>query len=277
MNADTKLRFDGKRVLVVGGATGIGAAGAQLALALGGEVIVMDYAPIALEGVQRIKVNLAQRESIDAAIAELQAPLNVVFMCAGVAEGAPHIECINFVGHRYLLEKLMAEDRLRRGGAVCFISSSAGLGWEANFAELSELLNIQDFSAAADWMRTHGKANYMGTKQAVCAYVAGEALAFLKRGIRVNAICPGPTDTPLAQANQWLGGGSDFRDAAGIKPSDPMEQAYPIAFLCSDAASAITGVTLVSDQGWFNAGLVHSFPPATRIAEFLMGRKLSFT
>ena len=47
------FRFDGKRVLVVGGASGMGAAAASLALDAGAEVVVMDFAPIALDGVQR--------------------------------------------------------------------------------------------------------------------------------------------------------------------------------------------------------------------------------
>ena len=58
MNLADKFRYDGKRVLVVGGATGMGAAGAELALALGAKVIVMDYAEIALQGVQRIKLKV---------------------------------------------------------------------------------------------------------------------------------------------------------------------------------------------------------------------------
>lgn len=275
MKLEEKFRYDGKRVLVVGGATGMGAAGAELALALGAKVIVMDYAEVKLAGVERIQVNLAEKASIDTALAQVKGPLDAVFSCAGVADGTPGIECINFVGHRYLLEKLIADGRVSRGSAVCFISSSAGLGWEPQFAELSELLDTTDFDAAAEWLRAHNKANYMGTKQAMCAYIAREAFDLIKRGIRINAICPGPTDTPLAQANQWLGGGADFRAAAGVEASTPMEQAYPMVFLCSDAAAAITGITLVADLGWFNSGFVHTYPGATPIAEFLMGRKLN--
>ena len=65
-----------------------------------------------------------------------------------------------------------------------------------------------------------------------------QAFRFLKQGIRINAICPGPTDTPLAQANKemWLGFGADYRAEAGIEASTPLEQAYPLVFLCSDAA-----------------------------------------
>ena len=87
-------------------------------------------------------------------------------------------------------------------------------------------------------------------------------------------ICPGPTDTPLARANAevWLGMGADFREATGTEPSTPLEQAYPLVFLCSDAASAITGLTLVSDQGWASVGVTGAFPPTAQMAKFLTGR-----
>jgi len=262
----------------VGGATGMGAAAAELALSLGAEVVVMDYAPITLAGVKAVKVNLAEKASIDDAFGQIGGRVDALFSCAGIAEGTPGIERVNYVGQRYLLDRLMAANLIPRGGAICFISSSAGLGWEASFPEISEVLDIADFDAAAEWMRAHNKANYMGTKQAVCALVAREALNFLKRGIRINAICPGPTDTPLAQANreQWLGSGADYRQDAGVPPSTPLDQAYPMAFLCSEAATAITGITLLSDIGWFSAGLTGSFPAATPITEFLMSRPAAY-
>lgn len=274
MSFADKFRYEGKRVLVVGGATGMGAAGAELALELGAEVTVMDFAPIAQEGVGKIKLNLADKASIDAALAQLDGSYDAVFSAAGVADGTPGIESINFVGHRYLFESMIAQGKLGRGSSICFISSSAGLGWESRFAKLSELLDITDFDAAGAWLRDNEMANYMGTKQAVCAYVARSAFELIKQGIRINAICPGPTETPLADKHQWLSNGSDFREAAGIEASPPMEQAMPMAFLCSDAASAITGITLVADLGWFNAGYVHTFPPASPIAEWIFGRKI---
>ncbi|MDQ1701142.1 MAG: hypothetical protein QOF57_394, partial [Frankiaceae bacterium] len=87
-------------------------------------------------------------------------------------------------------------------------------------------------------------------------------------------ICPGPTDTPLAQANKdmWLGFGSDYRVEVGIEAATPIEQAYPLVFLCSDAASAITGTTVISDSGYMSSGITESFPAATPAAQFLLGR-----
>jgi NAD(P)-dependent dehydrogenase (short-subunit alcohol dehydrogenase family) len=268
------FRYDGKRVLVVGGATGMGAAAAELAQAAGAEVVVMDFAEVTLAGAKAIHVNLAERSSIDTAIDECGGKVDVLLSCAGVADGTPGIERINFIGHRYMIDQLMAAGMLGRGSAIGFISSAAGLGWEANLPEIQELLAIPDFDGAVAWVEEHGKADYMSTKQFMCAYVASQAFPFLKQGIRINAICPGPTDTPLAQANKdmWLGFGADYRGEVGIEASTPLEQAYPLVFLCSDAAAAITGITMITDAGYMSSGITGSFPGATAIANMLLFR-----
>jgi NAD(P)-dependent dehydrogenase (short-subunit alcohol dehydrogenase family) len=268
------FRFDGKRVLVVGGATGMGAAAAELALDAGAEVVVMDHAPVKLSGVKAIQVDLAQKASIDSAVDDCGGPVHVLLSCAGVADGTPGIERINFIGHRHLIDRMLDAEMLGRGATIGFISSAAGLGWEANLDELKELLETPDFDSAVAWVEEHEKANYMAMKQAICAYVASQAFPLLKRGIRINAICPGPTDTPLAQANKemWLGFGADFREEVGIEASTPMEQAYALLFLCSDAAVAINGITLITDAGYMSSGITGSFPNATMIAKVLMGR-----
>lgn len=268
------FRYDGKRVLVVGGASGMGAAAAQLVQDAGAEVVVMDFAEVRQPGVQAIHMSLAEKASIDAAVEECGGRLDAVFSCAGVADGTPGIERINFIGHRHLIDRLLEKGMLGRGSAIGFISSAAGLGWEANFAELQQLLDTPDFDAAVRWVEEHGKADYMSSKQAICAYVAREAFRFLKQGIRINAICPGPTDTPLAQANKemWLGFGADYRAELGIEASTPLEQAYPLVFLCSDAAAAITGITLISDSGYISSGITGSYPGATALANMLLFR-----
>jgi NAD(P)-dependent dehydrogenase (short-subunit alcohol dehydrogenase family) len=268
------FRYDGKRVLVVGAATGMGNATAQVARDAGAEVVGMDFAPIDIAGVKSIHVNLADQASIDAAVAELGGPVQVVFSCAGVADGTPGIEKINFIGHRYLINELVDRGWLTKGGAIGFISSAAGLGWEAALPELQEYLAVTDFDAASQWAKDHNHADYMWSKQTICAYVASEAMSLLKRGIRINAICPGPTDTPLAQANKemWLTFGADYRAEVGVEAATPLEQAYPLVYLCSDAASVITGIVMVTDSGYFSSAVTESFPPATPIANFLLGR-----
>jgi NAD(P)-dependent dehydrogenase (short-subunit alcohol dehydrogenase family) len=268
------FRFDGKRVLVVGGATGMGAAAAELALDAGADVVVMDYAGVKLSGAKAIHVNLAEKASIDAAIDECGGPVHALLSCAGVADGTPDIEKINFVGHRHLIERMLSGDVLGRGAAIGFISSAAGLGWEKNLEVLQELLATPDFDSAVAFIQERDMANYYWMKQAICAYVASQAFPMLKRGIRINAICPGPTDTPLAQANKevWLAFGADYREETGIQAATPMEQACPLLFLCSEAASAINGITLITDAGYMMSGITESFPAATMMAKVLMGR-----
>jgi NAD(P)-dependent dehydrogenase (short-subunit alcohol dehydrogenase family) len=266
--------FKGKRALVVGGATGMGAATAELVQDAGAEVVVMDRAEITLPGVKAISLDLSDKASIDAAVDECGGPIHALFSCAGVADGTAGIEKINFIGHRHLIDRLLAKRMLPPGSAIGFISSAAGLGWEPNLPLLNELLDTPDFDSAAQWVQEHGKADYMSMKQAICAYVARQAFPLLKEGIRINAICPGPTDTPLAQANKemWLGFGEDYRGEVGVEASTPLEQAYPLVFLCSDAAAAITGITMISDAGYMSSGITGSFPDATAIANLLLNR-----
>ncbi|MEX1009338.1 MAG: SDR family oxidoreductase [Acidimicrobiia bacterium] len=268
------FRYDGKRALVVGGATGMGAAAAQLVQDAGAEVVVMDYAEVTQPGVKSVHVNLAEKDSIDVAVDACGGTVDALFSCAGVADGTPGIERINFIGHRHLIDWLLERDMIPRGGAIGMISSAAGLGWEANLEELKELLAISDWHAAVKWVEEHGKADYMSMKQAMCAYVASQAHPMLKRGIRINAICPGPTDTPLAQANAevWLGFAADFRADVGVEPHTPLEQAYALVFLCSEAAAAINGQTIISDAGYLASGITGSFPDAAPVAQFLFGR-----
>jgi NAD(P)-dependent dehydrogenase (short-subunit alcohol dehydrogenase family) len=269
------FNYDGKRVVVVGAATGMGNAVAQLVKDAGAEVVAMDRATIELDDVTSIRVDLADKASIAAAVAECGGHVDALFSCAGVADGTPGIERINFIGHRQMINDMIAAGMLGRGSSIGLISSAAGLGWDAEaLAELLAFLDIDDFDEAAAWCVENGKADYRWSKQAVNTYVAREAFALLKQGIRINAILPGPTDTPLAQANAalWLGFGADYRAETGIEPFTPMEQAYPLVFLCSDAAKAISGATLVTDAGYFSSGITESFPPATGITKFLTGR-----
>jgi NAD(P)-dependent dehydrogenase (short-subunit alcohol dehydrogenase family) len=266
--------YKGKRALVVGGATGMGAAAAEVLVDAGADVVVMDRVEADIDGTSFIQVDLADKASIGAAVDECGGPVHAHLACAGVADGTPGLEKINFIGHRHMIDRMLDADMIPRGSAIGFISSAAGMGWEAALPWLNEYLAITDFDEASRWAVDNGQDHYMASKQAICAYVAREAMGLLRRGIRINAIMPGPTDTPLAQANAdlWLSFAADYREEVGTQPSTPLEQAYPLVFLCSDAATAINGMTIISDAGYTNSGLSGSFPNATGVVEFLMGR-----
>src|ERR1700722_14241584 len=78
MSGIEAFRYDRKRALVVGGATGMGAAAARTVAALGGEVVVMDYAKVDFPVAQFIEVDLRDRSAIDAALGELQGPIHAL-------------------------------------------------------------------------------------------------------------------------------------------------------------------------------------------------------
>ena len=269
-------RYQGKRAVVVGGATGMGAAVAEVVLDAGAEVVVMDRAEVKQAGVKAIQLDLADKASIEAAVDECGGPVHALFSCAGVADGTPGIEKINFLGHRYMIDRMIAAGMLSRGSAIGFISSAAGFGWEQNLDVLDDYLAITDFDEAVAWHERFGRADYMLSKLAINAYVARQAMPFLKQGIRINAILPGPTNTPLAQANadMWLTFGSDYREEVGIEPATPLEQAYPLVFLCSDAAAGVTGITMVTDAGYLESGMAGSFQPAADVVGFFRSKLL---
>ena len=250
----------------------MGAATAELVRDLGGEVVVMDFADITLAGVKAVRVDLRDKASIDAALDECGGPIHALFSCAGVADGTPGIEKINFIGHRHLIDRVLANGMFAAQAAIGMISSTAGLGWETRLDAIYEYLDTPDFDAAAAWIEARpALASYMWSKRAINAYVAREAMSMLRRGIRINAILPGPTDTPLARANaeMWLSFGSDYRDETGIEASTPMQQATALAFLCSDAAEYVNGITLITDAGYVSSGVAGSFGPAKEAVDFL--------
>jgi NAD(P)-dependent dehydrogenase (short-subunit alcohol dehydrogenase family) len=269
------FRYDGKRVLVVGGATGMGAAAAQTVSALGGEVVVLDYAPVEFAVAEAIKVDLREREAIDVALDQVDGPVDALFSAAGVADGTPGIMKINFIAHRHIIQKLLADGKLGRGSAVCMISSVAGLGWEGQLPTLLDFLETPDFESADAWIQAHeGTDSYGFSKQVMNCYVAFQAYPLLTQGVRINAICPGPTDTPLARANAdvWLGFAQDYRDATGTSHLVPDQMGNTMVFLNSEAASGISGVNLLVDTGHVMSSLTGSWAPGQPMMQMLMGR-----
>ena len=263
-------------MLVVGGATGMGDAAAQTPGALGAEVVVMDYAPINYEVAQAINVDLRDRGCIDSAIEAMDEPVNAIFSAAGVAEG-PDLMKINYIGHRHLIERMLADRQHPRGSAISYISSVAGIVWENDLPRLQEFLATPDFESADAWVKAHeseGIIHYGFSEQVINAYVATQAYPSLTKGVRINAICPGPTDTPLARADAglWLTFAQDYRDATGCQIHTPEQMGNAMVFLCSDAACAISGINLLVDNGHVMSSVTGSFAPGKPIIDLIMGR-----
>lgn len=254
MGAD-RFRWDGRHAVVVGGATGMGAAVGDLVADLGGSVTVLDVKDPTAAHDRFVPVDLRREASIDDAVAAIEAPAHAVFSCAGVAEG-PDVVTINFIGHRHLVEALLARDALPAGSAIVMVASIGGLGWEQELEEIGEFLDTPDYPSAVAWVAEHPeRAHYGFAKQAMIVYCGRRALELQRRGIRINATAPGPTMTPLMDATpEWQGFELLFRELAHREGSTAEEQAYPLVFLASSAASAVNGTCLLADSGLIEAG-----------------------
>src|ERR1700753_1284927 len=128
MTGIEQFRYDGKRALIVGGATGMGAAAAKIVGALGADIINMDYAPVAAELGRGIQVDLRDPASIDRALEQVGGPVDALFSAAGIADG-PDLMKINFIGHRHVIDKLLSKCQLGLGGGLWVIFSVAGIRW----------------------------------------------------------------------------------------------------------------------------------------------------
>ena len=271
------FRYNNKRVLVIGGATGMGEAAAQVALEAGSpEVVVMDIKDIAANNVTAVHVDLRDKGSIDAALEQVTGEFQAIFSCAGVAQDDEGIDAVNYAAQRYIIDTLIKRNQIPRGSAITYISSTAGIGWEASFPLLRQLLEVDasDFDAMRTFLADNNLDNYSGTKQGINAHVAHDAFEFLKKGIRINSVLPGPTDTPLSQANAelWLGHGKDFRDEAGVEVLAPVEQGNALVFLCSDAASGVAGHCMIVDRAESAAGNTSAHEGSIMGTAMMLGR-----
>src|SRR5258705_9364749 len=127
------LGYAGAKVVVTGAASGMGEAAARLLVELGAEVHALDVRPVKVGVAQAIVTNLAEKGSIDAAVAQVPKRVDALFNCAGLpGPPYPNLETmlVNFVGLRHLTESVLA--RIPEGGAVASITSVAGMGWRKN-------------------------------------------------------------------------------------------------------------------------------------------------
>ena len=249
------LTYRGKRVVVSGCFSGMGEATAKLLLELGAEVHGLDYKQSKLELASFTQTDLRDPASIDAAAAKIGGKVDALFNCAGLAQTFPPLDVmkVNYFGARRLTEALLPS--MPPGSAVASISSTAGLGWSRRIPVLMGLLQIDRYEAAVDWCQSNAETvreGYVFSKESIVVWTMLFATRLIKRGIRMNCTMPGPTQTPMMAQFESATPVSVIEAATQPinRRSSPEEQAGPLVFLNSDAASYINGVALAVDGGF---------------------------
>lgn len=250
-------RLLGKVALVTGGSSGIGRSTA-LALAREGACVAVS-ARADLKGGERTASDIRAsggsavfvqadvgnsaevRRLVSAAVSEF-GQLDIGFNNAGT-QGPPatytgdlaeahwdHVLNVNLTGTFLCMKYELRQMLVQGGGTIVNTSSISGLNG------------------------TRGCPAYVASKHGVVGLTRAAALDYAAQGIRINAICPGFTRTPL------LEGFVDLRDSAGEdriagriplrRIADPAEIAEVVVWLCSDGASYLTGHALTVDGGF---------------------------
>jgi len=243
----------GKRVIVTGGGSGIGRALCQRFGEEGSEVAVFD---INIEGAQEtadtingaggkaeaFKVDITSRGEVVDAVNKVEAagPIDVLVNNAGWDQIVPFLHSeedlwkkvidINLYGPIYLHHAVLPGMTANGSGRVINIASDAGR------------------------VGSSGEAVYSACKGGIIAFTKTMAREVARKGVQLNAVCPGPTDTPLFAS--VAEGEAGEKIAEGLKRAIPMKRLaipadYPgvVCFLASDDAGFITGQTISVSGG----------------------------
>jgi NAD(P)-dependent dehydrogenase (short-subunit alcohol dehydrogenase family) len=245
--------FAGKRYVVTGAASGIGHAVAEKLLAASADVISLDRNTPSAAVTRHIELDLANPRSIDAALEQLDGDFDGLMNIAGIPGTAPAdlVLAVNSLAVRHLTESFF--ERLRPGGTVTIVSSTAGFGWPQRLETIRDLLATDTYEEGAAWFKANPQQGnaYNFSKEVTTVYTMSMGLALAQMGFRINAVLPGPVETAiLVDFEESMG--KDALD--GVKEllgrhASPDDVADAIVFLASDAARWINGHALVVDGG----------------------------
>ncbi|MDT5253972.1 MAG: hypothetical protein QOG95_2827 [Mycobacterium sp.] len=259
---DELWRYDGRRAVVTGCASGIGAHVVRQLTELGAHVVGLDKQPPSSDIAEFHAVDLTDSVSIDRAVTSVGEHVDVLFNIAGVSSGVGDpllVVTINFLGLRHATEALL--EAMPAGSSVVSVSSLAAAGYREHQQVVGGLLNTRTMSEGIDWCHRHPDAladgGYRLSKEAIILYTMKKTAALGGRGIRINCTGPGVTETPIldqlreAYGQHYL---DDIPKPLG-RVADPAEQAAVLVFLNSQAASYISGQVLWVDGGNIGAAI----------------------
>jgi 3-oxoacyl-[acyl-carrier protein] reductase len=250
------MKLDNKIAIVTGGASGLGEAIARGFARDGAAVAIADlnidaarsFAELlASTGAKAIAVplNVADVASVKACVAKVTeqlGPIDILVNCAGIAHVQPFVDTaiedydrvhkINVRG-TFLMAQEVVRTMLGRSGNVINIASSAGR------------------------RGNYGLSAYGSGKAAIIRLTEIMAVELAVHGIRVNAIAPGPIDTPLVLAHLDAAGRASWNSVVPMRRfGKPEEIATVASFLASTDASFITGHCLDADGGFHAGGIL---------------------
>ncbi len=246
-------RLEGKATLVTGGASGIGRATALAFAREGARLVVTDVSPAGEETAAQARAlgaaatferaDVSLQADVDRMVARtvsLYGRLDYAFNNAGI-EGAvaPLADYPQDVFERVIQVNLSGVWRCLRAEIPRMVHDGGGA--IVNTASVAGLVGAAGFSA------------YVASKHAVVGLTKCAAIDYAQAGIRVNAVCPGVIDTPMV--DRLAARAAGVRDAlVAMAPmrrlGTPAEIAEVVVWLCSDAASFVTGHALTADGGY---------------------------
>jgi NAD(P)-dependent dehydrogenase (short-subunit alcohol dehydrogenase family) len=246
----------GKTILITGVASGIGARTAELAGQLGADVIGVDVREPTTPVGSFVRADISSKAGVDDLVASLPQRIDALCNVAGLSgnTGAVSTLAVNFYGLRALSEGLAP--KLREGGAIVNVASVAGYGWRANLNRAASMVGIEGFPDVAKVVADHQVKNEEGypvSKELLVLWTqrAAHQELFRSRGIRVNAVSPGPVETPiLKQFRNVLGDARVDSDIARVGRAGTSGDIAPVVlFLCSDGARWVNGANVPVDGG----------------------------
>ena len=251
------MMLNGKKIIVTGAASGIGAETAKTIKAQCATVIGMDINEPRANVDQYIKVDFSDPASIEEAVAKVPAGIDALCNIAGLPPTKNRVLVIkvNFLGLRHFTELMIA--KLNDGASIVNVASLAGLGWPDAGEQIKNLIALRDFNAVEalceqNDVTQEGGRSYFYTKETLIVWTMMNRWTWRDRRIRMNCISPGPVETPILPDFLETLGERAAEDAKVMdRPGRPTDIAPVIAFMCSDGSDWIRGANIPVDGGMY--------------------------